>query len=737
MKIRSSYKLFAITFTLFLLVIGIVVLRALYIQKDLIRSENHRLQSLLLAIQLFQSSEDLTRLARSYVTTGNPVYEKRYFQVLDIRNGKAPRPVRYTPTYWHLAGIGKGPSIAMGKAVSLQELIRREGITAQEFALLRTSQANSDRLVNTEKKAFAALKGLYEDGLGGYTLRGRPDRNYAMTLLFGDAYFNEKAEIMAPIQQFMDILDKRTKAELDENDFRLRLFISLALACIVVALLGVMFIIILAFRRILRPIERFREQVAQIALGNYSARCDAISTDEMGELCRHFNSMAESLETDILKREEMEGKLRESEQRFRSLVETTSDWVWEIDQNHTYTYCSPKIWDLLGYRPDEMIGTKPFNYMPPEEADRIMAEFLDVAKDYKPLSALENINLHKDGRQVILETSGVPVFDRAGIFSGYRGIDRDITERKRAEEALKRSEARVRLLLDSTGEAIYGIDLRGDCTFANPSCARILGYPGPESLLGKNMHQLIHHSFPDGRPLPAEDCRIYKAFREGQGMHVDDEFLWRADGSGFPAEYWSYPQVDGDKIIGAVVAFNDITERKQSEEKIRHMATHDGLTDLPGLKLARDRLSMAMNAARRYNTAAAVMFMDLDGYKAVNDTYGHEAGDEVLREVAARLRSGMRETDTVARVGGDEFLLVVTEMQSPEFAAEIADKVVQLMSQPIILKGRQTSISASIGIALYPRDGDDVDGLIRLADGAMYRVKNSGKNGFAFAHTVS
>jgi len=145
------------------------------------------------------------------------------------------------------------------------------------------------------------------------------------------------------------------------------------------------------------------------------------------------------------------------------------------------------------------------------------------------------------------------------------GLNWDCTKLKHEETALKKSEEHVRLLLNSTGEAIYGIDLQGNCTFANPSCARILGYPDPQSLLGKNMHALIHHSYPGGAPMAIGDCRVHRAFREGKGEHADDEVMWRPDGTSFPVEYWSYPQIDDGKVSGAVVAFVDITERKQTE----------------------------------------------------------------------------------------------------------------------------------------------------------------------------
>jgi diguanylate cyclase (GGDEF)-like protein len=145
-------------------------------------------------------------------------------------------------------------------------------------------------------------------------------------------------------------------------------------------------------------------------------------------------------------------------------------------------------------------------------------------------------------------------------------------------------------------------------------------------------------------------------------------------------------------------------------------------------------MSAAINMARRYKKAAAVMFIDLDGFKAVNDTLGHDAGDYVLKQVAQRLLSCVRETDTVARVGGDEFLIIATEINSQDNAAWIAKKVIQLISKPVFFKKRQAVVGTSIGIALFPDHGDDMDQLIKLADEAMYKVKNAGKNGFSFVN---
>jgi diguanylate cyclase (GGDEF)-like protein/PAS domain S-box-containing protein len=456
-----------------------------------------------------------------------------------------------------------------------------------------------------------------------------------------------------------------------------------------------------------------------------------------------------------------------------------------------------------------------------------------------------------------------PTQDEADLLSLFAQIIVNIRKRVESETELIKSEMQVRLMIESTAEAIYGIDMQGKCTFANKSCCALLGYSSKEELLGRNMHDLIHHSYPDGNRMESRECRIFKAFRSGKGEHVDNEVMWRADGTSFPVEYWSYPQMENGRVTGAVVAFNDIsdrkaakellirarnrleniiegthagtwewnvqtdeiacntlwaemlgytlgellpinletwmdmlhpedvekvreqlnnhlkgnsdfyecelrmrhkkgnwiwilargkisekssdgrpfimsgtnldiTARKHAEETIRHMATHDGLTDLPSLRLAKDRLVMAVNTAKRNRDRAAVMFIDLDGFKEVNDTFGHDAGNDVLREVAARLRQSIRETDTAARVGGDEFMLVLSEIKTKENASEIAEKLLDHLSKPVITSGNSARVGASIGIAFFPDDSDDPDSLIKLADEAMYEVKKSGKNRYKF-----
>lgn len=189
--------------------------------------------------------------------------------------------------------------------------------------------------------------------------------------------------------------------------------------------------------------------------------------------------------------------------------------------------------------------------------------------------------------------------------------------------------------------------------------------------------------------------------------------------------------VNGEEYI--LSSINDITERKHIEEKIQRLANHDALTDLPSLRLANDRLFMAMCSAKRDGSKVAVFFLDLDGFKSINDNYGHKSGDDVLQQIASRLATAMRSTDTVARIGGDEFLIIAAELKDAADAAIIASNIINTFSDPIDIERGTVEVTASIGISIFPDDSEDPDTLIKLADDTMYRIKKSGKNSFQFA----
>lgn len=276
---------------------------------DITRAERQKHRSLQLANELFLSSEDLTKAARSYVITGEPVYERFFFEILDIRNGKRPRDKDHSISYWDL---NRDPSPkAAGNAVSLIELMRGEGFSERELALLQQSQRNSDNLVNLEKQAFAATKGLCRDTSGNFTVPCAPDREAAIDLLFGQRYTAEKAKIMAPIQQFMLELDNRTQTTLSNLQLKFQQQILLILAALCTSLVIVAIATFYMRRKILRPLADLSRQASSIAHGSYSSRCDISTHNEIAELGAGFNRMAEAIEHEINKLRQVEESLRE------------------------------------------------------------------------------------------------------------------------------------------------------------------------------------------------------------------------------------------------------------------------------------------------------------------------------------------------------------------------------------------------------------------------------------------
>ncbi len=286
----------------------------------------------------------------------------------------------------------------------------------------------------------------------------------------------------------------------------------------------------------------------------------------------------------------------------------------------------------------------------------------------------------------------------------------------------------MRLLLDSTNAAICGIDLSGRCISANQAFKSILGYADSAAFLGRNLHALIHSRLPDGTPLAEDECLLHKPDKRGDALHIENDVLWRADGTAFPVEYWSRPVFCDRGLTGAVVTFLDITVRKQAESRMQRLAYFDALTDLPNRVLFHDRMQQALAQAKRHHRMLALHYFDLDHFKETNDTFGHNAGDRLLQLVAERLRHSVRAGDTVARLGGDEFVILQTDLGHVEGAATLAARLMQSMSEPFVVNDLPLRATASMGIAVYPLDDSTGSQLLQHADAAMYLAKNKGRN---------
>lgn len=324
-------------------------------------------------------------------------------------------------------------------------------------------------------------------------------------------------------------------------------------------------------------------------------------------------------------------------------------------------------------------------------------------------------------------------------------VVRDNTVRRRARREIERLAQRNKLLLDSVGEGIFDVDLSGKTTFTNPAALTMLGL-SESQMLGQDQHALFHHHHEDGSPYPNEQCPIYKVLHDGQRRQLESEWFWRQDGTGFPVSLIVTPIVEDDQRVGSVVVFQDITERKRAEAEIHRLAFHDPLTLLPNRRLLNDRLVQMMATCQRSGQYGALLFLDLDNFKPLNDAQGHGVGDRLLVEVARRITSCVRQIDTVARFGGDEFVVMLGKLNADLDSARlhaglVAEKVRHALAQPYHLivpqdEGVDTHVrhrcTSSIGIAMFPEQAACADEVLKRADTAMYRAKDSGRNAVHF-----
>lgn len=412
-------------------------------------------------------------------------------------------------------------------------------------------------------------------------------------------------------------------------------------------------------------------------------------------------------------------------------LESAANAIVITDKKGTILWTNPAFGDLTGYTSEEALGRNQRLLSSGKQSKEFYANLWQTISTGKIWRG-ELTNRRKDGRFYTEEQTITPVCSDSGDITHFVAVKQDITERRRAAQELCDREDKLRLILESTAEAVYGINLEGRCTFCNPACLRLLGYRHSDELLDKNMHELIHHSRPTGTKLPAEECRILHAFKTGRGTHVDDEVLWKADGTSFPAEYWSHPQRKGEDIVGAVVAFIDITQRKAAEEQIRTLAYYDALTGLPNRILLQDRMAQALARASRHQEKVALLFFDLDRFKVINDSLGHSVGDLLLKEVAERLKRQTREQDTVSRLGGDEFVVVLSGVKQTADSAITAERIINAMTSEFVIQGHSINVSCSLGVSIFPDDGRDGETLVKHADAAMYCAKENGRNNFQF-----
>ena len=419
---------------------------------------------------------------------------------------------------------------------------------------------------------------------------------------------------------------------------------------------------------------------------------------------------------DITERKRTEEELR----KLSRAVEQSPASVVITDRQGNIEYVNPKFTRLTGYSPDEVRGKNPRILKSGEQPPEVYQELWSTITSGMEWRG-EFHNRKKSGEFFWEAASISPIKNPEGKITHFIGVKEDITERKEAEEALKESEERYRLLFQRNVAGVFRATLEGQLLDCNDAFLRIFGWDSRGDLLSQHAPGLL--SDPAGRSELLARLRKEGSVlnRELPQRRKDGQAIWVLENLSLAPGRHGEPEF----LVGTVL---DITDRKRTEELILHQAFHDVLTGLPNRRLFEDRLSLAIGYANRSRKGLAVLYLDLDQFKQVNDTLGHAVGDGLLKAFAERLEARARQGDTIARMGGDEFSILLPIVEGAENAAALAQDLLHSFEKPMLVQGHELFVTASIGLALFPIDGRDGETLLKNADNAMYRAKELGRN---------
>ncbi|MCD4780055.1 MAG: EAL domain-containing protein [Candidatus Omnitrophica bacterium] len=422
---------------------------------------------------------------------------------------------------------------------------------------------------------------------------------------------------------------------------------------------------------------------------------------------------------DITERQLSDEALRQSEEKFRKVIQSANDALIVFDlQSSAITDVNTKAVDLLGMEVDQLIGLTFVDIHPKEEHEKYQKIFSDLTEENFIGEEVFVQNGKNEKIPVEINSSIISLKDKKFVLAIYH----DIRERRKSEEKVRK----LSLAVEQSPASVLITDTDGVIEYVNSKFCEVTGYSMNE-VIGQKPGLLKSDS-----TTPDQYKSLWSTIKKGNEWR--GEFCNKKKSG---ALFWEFISISPIKEAnGTITHFlavkEDITFRKQYEKKLIHQANFDALTDLPNRILAFDRLTQAINMAQRKNQTVAVMFIDLDYFKVVNDTLGHAVGDELLVKAAHRLQLSIRTSDTVARLGGDEFLIILPDLNAAAQASIVVNRILEDFSVPFILSDKEIFITTSIGITIYPADGDDPHVLLKNADAAMYQAKEASRNTFRF-----
>jgi diguanylate cyclase (GGDEF)-like protein/PAS domain S-box-containing protein len=400
------------------------------------------------------------------------------------------------------------------------------------------------------------------------------------------------------------------------------------------------------------------------------------------------------------------------------------------DEYWTMLYVSNGCIGLTGYSPEQLINNQAISFeeVIVEEYRAYVRDEIAKAVAHNSWFEIEYPIQHAKGHTIWVSERGYPIFDEFGQVQALEGYIQDISDRKNVEDSLKKAEARYRSIFENAIEGIFQSTLDGQYLVANPALAGIYGYASSEELihaLNNIQHQL--YVLPTRREEFVNEIATKGKVQNFQSQiyRKDKSIIWISENARLVYDKDNQP-------IYYEGTVEDITELKNHAVEIEYQATHDHLTGLPNRYILNDRLQQSINFAHRYQSMLAVVFVDLDQFKIINDSMGHSVGDQLLVAVSQLISSNVREIDTVVRLGGDEFVILIPNVHSKDDIEHSLSRLLHNLAKPLTINNFNFSVTCSMGISVYPNDGDDPDTLLKNADSAMFKAKHAGRNNFQF-----
>jgi len=407
-------------------------------------------------------------------------------------------------------------------------------------------------------------------------------------------------------------------------------------------------------------------------------------------------------------------KMKKEENIFKELYENAPLGYQSLNEDGFLIHVNDAEAEIFGYKKEEMIG-KYFGDLLIEEEKKQFYKNFPLFKKLGKTQIIFNM-LKKDGDVIKVSFDGRIAYNDDGTFKKTHCILKDITSDFIYQEKIKANERKMDILLNSTEEGIYGVDINERCNFVNQKCLELLGYSNEEEIIGKDMHELIHHSYENGEPFLKENCEISHSFKYGIKLKIDNDIMWRKNGTYFYVSYASNPLIRDGKILGAVLTFRDNTENIKHEKALIEISYTDYLTELNNRRYYETRIQ---EIDKSENYPLTLIVGDINGLKLINDSFGHDAGDKLLTKVSSILKELCDEAEFIARMGGDEFVIVFTKMDSKSI-----EKIISLTNKRLeneFINGLK--ISVAFGYYSKVKKEENINQIYEKAENAMYQEK--------------